>query len=134
MTKKELYCMLKDLDANLQTRIDEQQKVIDFLCEHEKDDVYIDCYSTGFGKIDWYAVFLYKSKLKTVDLVYTSLHNYSFEIKDNCKESFVVRTKLKQEEKETIKYFKVEKSNCKIMNVTEFFEGKTKRRNKKCSN
>ena len=122
MTKKELYRMMKDLDANLQTRIDEQQKVIDFLCEHEKDDVYIDCCFTRFGKINWYAVFLYKSKLKTVDLVYTSLHNYSFEIKDNCKESFVVCTKLKQEEKETTKYFKVEKSNCKIMEITEFFE------------
>lgn len=135
MTKKELYCMLKDLDANLQTRIDEQQKVIEFLCKYDKNEVKIDWRFSNQNEIIWYAKFLCDCKLKTADLVLaTNLEEYSFDIQENSKHSFVVCVHFSNEEKQVINYYKIEKKNCKFMNVTEFFEGKRKRRNKKCSN
>ena len=103
MTKKELYCMLKDLDANLQTRIDEQQKVIDFLCKYDKNEVKIDWRFSNQNEIIWYAKFLYDCKLKTADLVLaTNLEEYSFDIQVNSKHSFVVFVNFSNEEKQVI--------------------------------
>ncbi len=122
MRKKELYRMLKNLDAELQTRIDEQQRVLNFLCGYERNGIHIDYYLSDFGRTNWYAEFLYKNKLKRADLVFSKVYNCSFEVKDNNEESFIVCIKFKNEEREIVKYFKVEKATCKVMEITEFFK------------
>ena len=119
MTKKELLNKI----SSLQDTIDEQKKVLNFLCEHDRKEVYIDWNYSGYGCADYFAKFLYDREIKEAKILSTSiLCGYSFEIVNNQEDSFVVC--VKTNENKIIRYFKVQKSTCRAIEITEFFENK----------
>lgn len=119
--------VLLDKIVTLATKVDEQQSLINFLCNHDKNDIVIEKeYTFRLLEIKCCAKFLYYNKIKSIELIKKiQLPIYDFDeyvITSNDSEQFII----KFIHKETQRYFKVIKRDCSAMEVTEIFENKPK--------
>lgn len=116
--KNELYKTLADLIE----KINEQEKLLDFLCKHEKDEIDTDWKFTSSGFADYFVIFLHEGKLERAKIFNGSyLSSNFFEVVNNTKDYLVICVKIVSLGNETKRYFKIDKSNCNVMEITEYF-------------
>lgn len=120
MRKSKLNAMLSEM----RTKIEEQQKLLDFIAKHGKDGLLIFWENGTFGACDCSAQFLYEGKLKKVIITTT----YGFppcgrhpEVVNKAENYFVVCFNTTKNNKEIKRYFKVDKSNCNVVEITELY-------------
>ena len=130
--KNDVEVLEKKLDVK-SGALYEQQKVINFLCEHDKDDVVVlgsgGLFPTGLiycadriGEENFCIQYLCHTFLKSVNICLSGENH--IEVIDKCNDKIVIKAIDKNNEK-SFRCFRITKHNGDITEVTEYYQTPT---------
>ena len=116
--RKRFKELCKEVTENRE-KLKEQRELIDFLLEHDRNDVALDK-SYDMWSVYLIVRYIYKKELKTTSVNLVDKF-FDTEIIENDKEKIIIKCSYK----DTIKYsryYKITKSNSVLMDITDIYK------------